>query len=47
MLNRGAFAFKIVRGALNWPLMGGSRLMEVAATAGLTALSSIPQQGFH
>ena len=23
-------------GALNWPLMGGSRLIEVAATAGLT-----------
>ena len=36
MLNKGAFAFKIVRGALYWPLMGGSRLIEVAATAGLT-----------
>ena len=36
MLNKGAFAFKIVRGALKWPLMGGSRLIEVAATAGLT-----------
>ena len=35
-LNRDAFAFKIVRGALNWPLKGGSRLIEVAATAGLT-----------
>ena len=36
MLNKGAFAFKIVRGALKWPLKGGSRLIEVAATAGLT-----------
>ena len=35
-LNKGAFAFKIVRGALKWPLKGGSRLIEVAATAGLT-----------
>ena len=44
-LNQGAFAFKIVRGgggggggggALKWPLKGGSRLIEVAATAGLT-----------
>ena len=35
-LNKGAFAFKIVRGALNWPLTGGPRLIEVAATAGLT-----------
>ena len=38
MLNKGAFAFKIVRGALKWPLKGGSRLIEVAATAGLTVL---------
>ena len=36
-LNKGAFAFKIVRGgALKWPLKGGSRLIEVAAIAGLT-----------
>ena len=44
-LNKGAFAFKIVRGwggwggALKWPLKGGSRLIgliEVAPTAGLT-----------
>ena len=35
--NKGAFAFKIVRGgALKWPLKGGSRLIQVAATAGLT-----------
>ena len=32
--NKGAFAFKIIRGALKWPLKGGSRLIEVAATAG-------------
>ena len=38
-LNKGAFAFKIVRGALKWPLKGGSRLIEVAATAGLTVAS--------
>ena len=38
-LNKGAFAFKIVRGALKWPLKGGSRLIEVAATAGLTVFS--------
>ena len=37
-LNKGSFAFKIVRGALKWPLKGGSRLIEVAATAGLTVL---------
>ena len=37
-LNKGAFAFKIVRAALKWPLKGGSRLIEVAATAGLTVL---------
>ena len=37
-LNRGAFAFKIVRGTLKWPLKGGSRLIEVTATAGLTVL---------
>ena len=37
-LNKGAFAFKIVRGALKWPLKGGSRLIEVAAAAGLTVL---------
>ena len=35
-LNKGAFTFKIVRGAQKWPLKGGSRLIEVAATAGLT-----------
>ena len=35
-LNKGAFAFKIVRGAIKWPLKRGSRLIEVAATAGLT-----------
>ena len=35
-LNKGAFAFSIVGGALKWPLKGGSRLIEVAATAGLT-----------
>ena len=38
-LNKGAFAFKIVRGALKWPLKGGSRLIEVAATAGLTVIT--------
>ena len=37
-LNKGAFAFKNVRGALKWPLKGGARLIEVAATAGLTVL---------
>ena len=37
-LNKGALAFKIVRGALKWPLKGGSRLKEVAATAGLTVI---------
>ena len=37
-LNKGAFAFKIVQGALKWPLKGGSRLIEVASTAGLTVL---------
>ena len=36
MLNKGAFAFKIIRGALKWSLKGGSRLIEVAASAGLT-----------
>ena len=36
MPNKGAFAIKIVRGALKWSLKGGSRLIEVAATAGLT-----------
>ena len=38
-LNKGAFVFKIVRGgggALKWTLKGGSRFIEVAATAGLT-----------
>ena len=35
-LNKGAFAYKIVREALKWPLKEGSRLIEVAATAGLT-----------
>ena len=39
-LNKGAFAFKIVRGALKWPLKGGSHLIQVAATAGLTVASS-------
>ena len=37
-LNKGALAFKIVRRALKWPIKGGSRLIEVAATAGLTVL---------
>ena len=37
-LNKGAFAFKFVQGALKWPLKGGSRLIEVAATAGLTVI---------
>ena len=37
-LNKGVFALKIIRGALKWPLMGGSRLIQVAATAGLTVL---------
>ena len=45
MLNKGAFAFTIVRGgggggggggALKCPLIGGSRLIEVTATTGLT-----------
>ena len=40
-LNKGSFAFKIVRGALKWPLKGGSRLIEVAATAGLTVFENI------
>ena len=43
-LNKGAFAFKIIRGgggALKWPLKGESRLIEVAATAGLTNSKSI------
>ena len=35
-LNIGAFAFKIVWGTLKRPLKGGSRLIEVTATAGLT-----------
>ena len=39
-LNKGAFAFKIVRGALKWALKGGSRLIQVAATAGLTVFSN-------
>ena len=38
-LNKGAFAFKIVRGALKWPLDRGSRLIQVAATAGLTVVN--------
>ena len=42
-LNKGAFVFKIVRGALNWLLTGGSRLIEVAATAGLT----VPKLQMH
>ena len=33
-LNKGAFAFG--GGGLKWPLKGRSRLIEVAATAGLT-----------
>ena len=37
-LYKGAFAFKIVRRALKWPLKGGSHLIEVAATAGLTVI---------
>ena len=49
MLNKGAFAFKMVPGALKilvkWPLKGGSRLIEVAATAGLTVLDiSVPKK---
>ena len=36
MLNRGSFACKFVQGAYNWPLKGGARLIEVAATAGGT-----------
>ena len=40
-LNKGPFAFKIVLGALKWPLKGGSRLIEVATTAGLTVLAKI------
>ena len=39
-LNKGAFAFKIVRGALKWLLKGGPRLIEVAATAGLTVIQN-------
>ena len=39
-LNKGAFAFKNVRGALKWPLMGGSCLIEVATTTGLTVCMS-------
>ena len=35
-LNKGAFAFKIVRGALTWPLKGGSYLIQVATIASLT-----------
>ena len=37
-LNKGAFACKIVRGAQKWPFKAGSRLIEVAATAGLTVV---------
>ena len=37
-LNKGAFAFKSILGAQKWPLKEGSRLMEVAATAGLTVI---------
>ena len=39
-LKKGAFAFKIVRRALKWSLKGGSCLIEVAATAGLTVYVS-------
>ena len=49
MLNKGAFVFNIVWGALEWPLKGGSRLIEVAATAGLTVyiyLSVSDQSGY-
>ena len=35
-LKKGAFAFKIVLGALKWPHEGWSRLIEVASSAGLT-----------
>ena len=45
MLNKGAFAFKIVQGAVKWPLKGGSRLIEVAATAGLTVSVEGRSQG--
>ena len=45
-LNKGAFVFKIVRGALNWPLKGGSRLIEVAATAGLTVYHTVYAHSF-
>ena len=41
MLNKGAFAFKIILGALKWPLKRGSRLIQVAATAGLTVCMNI------
>ena len=44
-LNKGAFEFKIVRGALKWPLKGGSRLIEVATTAGLTVIKLIAKKG--
>ena len=42
-LNKGAFAFKTVWGALKWSLKGGSRLIEVAATAGLTVYHSVKE----
>ena len=32
---------KLFRGTLKWPLKGGSRLIEVTATAGLTVLFGI------
>ena len=35
-LKSGAFALKIDRGTLKWPLKRESRLKEVAETAGLT-----------
>ena len=43
-LNKGAFAFKIVRRALKWPLKGGSRLIEVATTAGLTVINTVKKK---
>ena len=46
-LNRGAFAFEIVRGTLKWPLKGGSRLIEVTATAGLTVHMHNPNNLRH
>ena len=47
MLNKGAFAFKIVGEALKWPLKGGSRLIEVATTAGLTVCFGCSKEPSH